>query len=222
MPFLQDLKSALSAVALEVEDARASKVNCFLAESKLLALKEVWYYVKEGSWTARKDFADRIVYLIEHGSKVALAEKKFTDQKHINTVLNRANSTLEKKINPNLIKRILSGDITAAMLEFRCSSGSLLASSAFLSEVAELLPKGTDEHRYDLGDCINEAKFLAFYSRAVLDKRLAALDQDKLAYLVHILNTYDTQLLAEQQALYKVLSGEVSAETLKAVNPVFS
>lgn len=225
MPFLQDLKTGIRAVQLELEDARRTKRSTFEAESKLLALNEVWFYVKGGSWHSKPDSVARLVDLIELDRDTACKKYNMTVS-NVNTALWRANTSLEEKFGVNLISDILAGNVNTAMLEFRCKSGTLLSDSAFMKEAGELLPKPEGDTPYKLSDCLQEAKLLAFYSRAMLAKRFDAVDKDKLAYLVYLLNTYNSSLDVEQRALYHVVCGDASPSSLENVknplNPVYA
>ena len=222
MPFLQDLKTGILAAQLELDDNRRTGKSTFDAESKLLALNEVWTYVKGGAWHSKPDSVARIIDLVELDRKAA-CEKYGMTVNNVNTALWRANTILENKFGTELISRILAGDINKSMLEFRCKSGTLLSDGVFLKEAGELLPKPDGSIPYKLSDCISEAKLLAFYSREMLNKRFGAIDKQKLAYLVYLLNTYNSALDVEQRALYHVVCGDVNANSLDGVvNPLNS
>lgn len=225
MVFLQDLKTGLKTAQLELDNAKRTNKDTFLAESKVLALTEIWNYIKSGVWYSNPATVEKVVALVENNKKDVMAKYGITES-HCNTILWRANDCLAKKFPNNIVTRVLQGDINSAMLEFRCQSGTLLSRGAFLQEANELLPAPDDSVPFKLGDCVNEAKLLSFYSRAVMLKRFGAVDKQKLAYLVHLLNTYNSALEVEQRALYHVINGDASANTLSEVNnplnPVYS
>ena len=217
---LQDLKTAITTAALELDTARRAKADTWVPESKYKALAEIWAYVKSGVWCPNEEMADKVVYITEHGKQAAVNKKIISNLHHGTVTMIRANEYLSRKIDPQWISDILQGNINDTMLKFRIGTGYLLASSTFVQEVADLLPEGTDEPEYALEDCLTEIKFLAFYSRPILEKRYNAVDKAKLAYLVHLLNTYDDNKRLEQEGLYRVLNGEATADSLKS-NKIF-
>lgn len=217
---LQDLKTAITTTALELDMAKRNKTDTWVPESKYKALSEIWAYVKSGVWCPREGMVDKIVYIVEHGKPLAVENKIITNLHHGTVTMIRANEYLSRKIEPSWITDILQGNIHDTMLKFRLATGYLLASSTFVQEVADILPEGTATPEYKLEDCITEIKFLAFYSRPILEKRFNAINKDRLAYLVHLLNSYDDNTRLEQESLYRVLNGEVSVDSLKS-NKIF-
>ena len=217
---LQDLKTAITTAALELETAKRNKTDTWLADSKYKALSEIWAYVRSGVWYPREGMADKVAFIVEHGKKMAVEKKVITNLHHGTVTMLRANEYLARKIEPSWISDILQGNINDTMLKFRLSTGYLLASSAFVQEVADMLPEGTPDPEYALEDCLTEIKFLAFYSRPILEKRFNSVNKDRLAYLVHLLNSYDPNKRLEQESLYRVLNGEASADSVKS-NKIF-
>lgn len=223
MAFLQELRTGINVVIMEIDDLNRQGGDLTTANAKYSALMEIWGWVKSGSWSPRSDFVHRILVLITKDRDAAISELGLTDINHANTLLYRANATLEKTIGTDIINSILSGDVHEAMTKFRLKTGTTLSDTLFLSDLKAVLPEPASGNRYKLGDCTTEAKFLAFYSRAVLEKRFGSLDKDKLAYLVYLLNTYDPSLLCESAALSRVVTGDASIESLKTVtNPTNS
>ena len=221
MAFLQELKTALSAVATEYNDVVARGGDSTDVKARLNALSEVWHYVKSGVWSSDEDNAHRVLTLLLKSRAEAMEELEITNFSHANTILWRANKNFEKMFGTSLISDILAGNIDDAMTRFRIESHTLLSDDAFLAEVHTRLPEGDASVPYLLSDCLNEVKFLAFYSKAYLDKRLGALDSQKLSYVMHLLNTYSSTLAPEQAALYKVISGEAKPDILTEItNPL--
>lgn len=225
MAFLQDLRSALLTVTSEYNTTKAMGGDLSEIGTKLHALSEIWAYIKGGTWAETSEQCHRTLVLLTKDRQTAIKELNLTSANHANTLLWRANTRLEKKFGEDLIIRILSGDIEESMTAFRRASGTLLSEGTFLSEAFAALPDDDGSVPFRLQDCMNEVKFLAFYSKAYLEKRLAALDTQKLAYLVYLLNSYNEALIPEQNALYRVLTGEASASSLEGIvnplNPVY-
>ena len=220
MAFLQELRSAINTAVYEVNNATDTGVDVSLPRAKFNALNEIWDWVLSGDWSVHKDFVSRIICLLTKDRDVAIAELGLTGVNHANTLLYRANSALEAQVGSDIINSILAGDVDAAMLKFRVKTGTTLSGTSFMQDVHEKLPQANGSVRYKLGDCIKEAKFLAFYSKALLEKRMGAIDMGKLAYLVYLLDTYDPALLCESAALSKVVEGRAPADSLTSVeNP---
>lgn len=220
MAFLQELRSAINTALLELNNVKDVGGDDTEPSAKYTALLEIWNWVLSGAWSPHKDFVTRVICLITNDRDTAIKELGLTSVNHANTLLYRANAALEKQVGSGIVKSILAGDINSAMLQFRLKTGTTLSDTAFMQDVRVSLPEASGSTRYKLGDCVKEAKFLAFYSKALLEKRLASLDMGKLAYLVYLLDTYDPALLSEAAVLSKVVSGEVSAESLVSVtNP---
>lgn len=220
MAFLQELRSGLMAVTIEYNTLSAKGEDTFVAEAKYSALSEVWAWVKEGSWSKNADFVARVIVLLEQGTDKAMNTLGLKNKSHANTLVWRANTILEEKMGVGVVTKILAGQVDEAMLEFRLKTGKSLSEQAFVAEVKNMLPDGDSSTIYDLKDCLDEAKFLATYSRAWVTKRFNAVDKKKLAYLVYLLNGYDSQLLPEQQALIRFVNGDIKAtELTNVVNP---
>lgn len=217
---LQNLRTAITTAALELDTAKREKADTWEAESKYKALSEIWAYVRSGVWSPREETARKAVFILEHGRDIAI-QKGIVKSAHSSVVLlGRANEYIGRKIEAQWIDDILQGNIHDTMLKFRLATGYLLASNAFVQEVSNLLPEGSSEPEYTLEECLTEIKFLAFYSRPILEKRFNSVDKDRLAYLVHLLNSYDPNKRLEQEGLYRVLNGEATADSLKS-NKIF-
>lgn len=233
MAFLQELRSALlsqtsaynTLVATNVtlglvrDDEKAlaeqkKKENLALIKTRLNGLGEIWAYVQAGTWSTNKDFVQRIVYLTENDRKTAIRDLGLSGDNHANTLFYRANKILTEKFGSSLIKDILGTDPEPALLKFRLQAGISLSETCFVQEARDLLPIASKTPAYKLSDCVTEAKFLAFYSKAVLDKRFAALDKDKLAYLLFVISTPDSSYSSDQLLMAKILNGECSASVL--------
>lgn len=220
MAFLQELRSAVNTALFELNNARDRGEDITLPNAKYTALTEIWDWVLTGAWSTHKEFVSRVVCLLTTDRDAAIKQLGLTGINHANTLLYRANTTLEAEIGSDIIRGILAGELDTAMLQFRLKTGTTLSGSSFMKDVRDALPEASGATRYKLGDCVKEAKFLAFYSKALLEKRLATVDMSKLAYLVYLLDTYEPALLSESAALSKVVTGETSADSLVAItNP---
>lgn len=221
MAFLTELRTGISSLMIDIDGKRAMNEDCSASETKLTALIEVWNWVKSGDWTKHKDFASRAVCLATKSKEVAIKELGLSNLNHANTILYRANTTLEQIVGTSLITKILAGEVTEAMHLFHMKTGTTLSEVSFMKDVRDELPTPDGGTRYRLSDCLKEAKFLSFYSKEVLKKRLSVLDRRKLAYLVYLLDTYDSALANESLALNRVVSGEVNADYLTSItNPL--
>lgn len=241
MAFLQELRSALISqtkaynalvstdvtIGLRSEEAKAKalekqKADLSLLKTRVNGLGEVWSYIQSGTWSTKKDFVQRVIYLTEHDRKTAIQNLGLSGDNHANTLFYRANKILSEKFGSDLIRNILGVNPEQAILQFRSRAGIVLSDTCFVQEAKELLPLPDNNIAFRLSDCVNEAKFLAFYSKAVLSKRFAALDKQKLAYLLFLLTTAESDYSSQQVLLAKIVNGECSANVLTEVldNPL--
>lgn len=217
MAFLSEFKAAMNAAtmqynaAVERGDADA-KADWAIRSS---ALSEIMSYIREGSWYPSKEFVAKVIHLTFSSKRKQAREELGITTNYSSTLMKRANDRLEEMIGSELIKRVLQGDVSAAMQEFRLKTGYMLSDDIFLREVQSKLPKGEPEPSFPLKECMTEVKFLTFYTKAVLNKRLEAVDKEKLAYLCHLITTYDERHNAEQKALLRVLQGEAPTSILE-------
>lgn len=241
MAFLQELRSALISqtkaynaliatdvtLGLRSDESKAKalekqKADLSLLKTRVNGLGEIWAYIQSGAWSVKKDFVQRVIYLTEHDRKTAIQNLGLSGDNHANTLFYRANKILSEKFGSDLIKNVLGTNPEQAILQFRSRAGIVLSDTCFVQEAKEMLPLPDNNTAYSLSECINEAKFLSFYSKAVLSKRFAALDKQKLAYLLFILTTAESDYSSYQTLLAKIINGECSANVLSEIidNPL--
>lgn len=174
---------------------------------KQKALLEIKDYVNSLEWLTKKPAKERMkVFLAAKGDYKAASEELHDSLGSMYVFVTNATKRLKQKIGENTIELILNGDVKIGLVQFYTLTGKYAKEAILMGEVLDKLPQGRLEF-YDLTDCKNELRFFYEYSKAIMDKRYAALDEQKLALVMYVLFGDSPKYAKEKYHLMGTLNG---------------
>lgn len=163
-------------------------------------IKQIADYIKNGSW-ARPATRAKYLYWIKCNYDYALTAKAYrTDPKCIRVLVSRSEARLR-----GLLERpynmIISGEACEGWIDFCISTGSVDYYKLYCLPAKTAFPEMADLnscHYYPLDDCKQEINFLASHNIYAIQRKVKALDNNKLAYLIALADSDDPALHKER------------------------
>ena len=170
-----------------------------LLKRKLDALNELQKYVVSGDWT-RKTSRDKFVALIRSTFDYKLIAKRFhTTEASLNVFASRQDKRLQNVMGEAL-SLIYTDCIEEGLSSFYIKAG-IISAKEFEYRVSEMLPKGENKDRFLIIECGEEVEVLRSLMKENLRKWLDGADCAKLAYLIFLLGTEDTEYQRQRRDL---------------------
>ena len=122
-----------------------------------------------------------------------------------------ANQRAREKIGENTVELILEGKIEEAKALFYFRSGQLKLRNFIVDSALPIIPPPAYMNT-SIKECETELRFLRVYTESMLDKRVDAIDTDKLAFLRYVLEGDNPKLTEERVELMELLKSKVDVD----------
>lgn len=155
---------------------------------KLGVIEEILNYVKSYKWVKQEKIKEKIRFFIESGFDYDLYCKTYNvDYQSARNSAKYAYSLLTKKIGENTISLIKKDYIDEARAAFYVGTGLINKEKYIVKSMADVLPDEKFTAGIELNDCRNELVMLSNMSKFRLKKYLQVMNEDNMAYVMHLL-----------------------------------
>lgn len=182
-----------------------------LKEQRIL-LDEVVSYIKSYEWLKHERTIERVKFFLKNKYDYTVFCKYFDITYDAAKVsISYANQKAREKIGENTVELILDGKIEEAKALFYFRSGQLKLRSFIVDSALPIIPQAAYMNT-SIKDCETELKFLTIYTESMLEKRVDAIDADKLAFLRYVLEGDNPKLTQERVELVGLLKSKVDVK----------
>lgn len=170
-------------------------------------LEDIEKYINSGEWLVRQEAQDKIKYIIKTNYNYGLVAQKYnTTEDAIRTFITYCNQKLKEKIGENTIDLLLEGKRGVAKAQFETLRGLYALNNLYPQNVLDMLPKSR-EAGYTLEECKKELEFLYVYSQEHLLELYEQCDMQKLANILHYMESTSPDISYERYGLVRLLTG---------------
>lgn len=182
------------------------------ADRKKEYLDELTEYTLDGTYTTNKHKS----YLLRNYFKPHLEQAKALDlsKAAIWKYRKQLNTDLAKRVGDDIVERIIEGDFEHVDRVFAQALVEQPIDTILIPDIIERLKedkiKRYEQPKFDLEDCVLEMKLLKRYTHISMEVLLSKVDNEKLQYLVRLLNFEESDALSRSRLL-EVLKGAHSS-----------
>lgn len=175
-----------------------------ILDAKIAAIQQINQYIQCGNWcntATRQKFIDFLKNKCDYS---ATALQYNCSVPSLRTQIWRCDNYLRRKIQP-AFELIVMGDVNEGIVFLKRISGDCDYKAMYGVSLSEIMPHPSNiDKMYCLSDCTREISFLRNNNSYSLKNQLNQLNEDKMRYLIFLLNTdntSNTRLITQQTDL---------------------
>lgn len=187
-----------------------SKIDPFLlAKQKLLS--DIISFRDSYKWITRESSIKRIkmYHQTNFNPKKSTELLGESSKNAFETAMWYASDKFKKAIGVNTFRLLKEGNIVQAQREFDIATGNLDLTNLIAKPLVDMLPTQYPINPLNSpSDCILELKVLKQITNNVMHNVFAKLDPEKMALLLHILQSDDPLYIAQRSLIYEYLEND--------------
>jgi hypothetical protein len=181
---------------------------------KFSCTMELINFIKSFSWTSSPTVKEQVKFYLKSDYDCHKTAKHFNvSLNSMQVTVTRASKVVVSVIGENTLNIINNStnneEIDAALIPFRFSVDTA-PDKFFIKEVVCKLPDAKYTDTLSIEDCKLELTSLKLCSIKAILKRLAQVDNQKMAHLLYILSSSDSNDSYKRVSLYRFLTGEIN------------
>lgn len=189
-------------------------------EDKLKFIELLEEFKLEMSWLIKKNSKERmsIYFKCNHDIKRTLELLPELEKNPLQTSIWYASTKFAEAIGKNTVRYIEEDRLDEAKMLFRLTTGDLSLDMVIPKGIVDMLPQPSkDDHFYMVTECIRELKFLEQISIQKVQSILSRVDEDKMSFLRHVIESDDIVYTQHREIIYKLLEGDSTMSFDEAV-----
>lgn len=176
--------------------------------------EEIKTYLFSYKWLSKGPAKDRMRVYLESGLDYdVLCEQCNLSYEQAKNAVKWANKQFKKKIGENTLSLIKQGYLGEARAAFYMASGQMKVEKFVSADCYDKLPKAKFDI-FSLADCEIELRILNLISKSTLQQYLSEMDEDKMAYLIYLLEGSSKKSDLFRPYLIGVMNNKISVDKL--------